>query len=167
MNDWSGWATKGDMPPAWSLATVAWAGLVAATAIVLEHGFGLAPCALCLTQRLFVLLAGLIAVFGLGHNPRWGLYPLATALAALVGGGFSIRHLHLLSLPADQVPGCGVDLEYLIEVFPLMDILRAMTMGTGECADQGAAIPALALLGFAGLLVLAAAHWRSCRSASG
>ena len=146
---------------AWALAGVAWAGSLAAAAIVLEHGFGLAPCALCLTQRLFVLLAGLMALLGLAHNPRLGVYPLATALAALVGAGFAIRHLYLLSPYAGEVASCGVDVDYMIAAYPLMDILEKMTMGSGECADQSAAIPVLALLGLLGLLALAVAHWRS------
>lgn len=144
-----------------NLAAVAWAAMLVNAALVLEYGFGLAPCALCMTQRLFVVLAGLCAVAGLVHNPRLGVYPLLALLASLVGAYFAIRHLYLLSLPADQVPSCGVDLDYLIEVFPLVDILRAMTVGTGECADQGIAIPALALAGFAGMATLAIAYWRT------
>ncbi len=145
----------------WSLAAIAWAAALVGVALVLEHGFGQAPCALCMTQRLFVMVAGLIAVIGFAHNPRWGIYPLLTILASLAGGGFSIRHLYLLTLPADAVPECGVDFDYLIDVFPLLDILRAMTTGTGECADQGFSIPALALAGFAAMIVLAATWWRS------
>ena len=145
----------------WSVATVGLAAAMAGGAIVLEYGFGLAPCALCLTQRLLVLLAGLFAVAGLAHWPRLGIYPLLTILAALAGGYFAIRHLYLLTLPADQVPSCGVDFDYLLEVAPLMDVLRAMTAGTADCAEQGATIPALALAGFAALIALAVAQWRS------
>lgn len=145
----------------WSVATVGLAAAMAGGAIVLEYGFGLAPCALCLTQRLLVILAGLFAVAGLAHGPRLGIYPLLTILAALAGGYFAIRHLYLLTLPADQVPSCGVDFDYLLEVAPLMDVLRAMTAGTADCAEQGATIPALALAGFAALIALAVAQWRS------
>ena len=154
MKDW-------DRKELWNLANVAWAAMLVGGALVLEHGFGLAPCALCLTQRLLAMLAGLIAVAGLAHNPRLGVYPLLTVLASVAGAGFAIRHLHLLTLPADQVPSCGVDFDYMLEVFPLADVLRAMTSGTADCAEQGATIPALALAGFAGLLALAVAQWRS------
>lgn len=145
----------------WNLAAVAWTAMLLAVALVLEYGFGLAPCALCLTQRWFVVLAGLFVVAGLTHNPRLGIYPLLASVAAAAGAYFSIRHLYLLTLPADAVPGCGVDLDYLLQVFPLMDILRAMTEGTGECAEQSFVIPALALAGFAGLLALVVTYWRS------
>ena len=145
---------------AWNLAAVAWAAMLLSTALVLEHGFGLAPCALCLTQRAFVLLAGLFVTVGLAHNPRLGIYPLLATLAAVVGGYFSVRHLYLLTLPPDQVPGCGVDFDYLIDAFPLMDILRAMTEGTGECAEQSFVIPALALAGFAAMVAITINYWR-------
>ena len=145
---------------AWNLLAVAWAAMLAVTALVLEHGFGLAPCALCLTQRAFVLLAGLFAAAGLAHNPRLGIYPLLATLAATVGGYFSTRHLYLLTLPPDEVPTCGVDFDYLIEVFPLMDILRAMALGTGDCAEQSFVIPALALAGFAAMVAITLNYWR-------
>lgn len=150
-----------DRKELWNLANVAWAAMLVGGALVLEHGFSLAPCALCLTQRLLAMLAGLIAVAGLMHNPRLGVYPLLTIAASVAGAYFAIRHLHLLTLPADQVPSCGVDFDYMLEVFPLVDVLRAMTSGTSDCAEQGATIPALALAGFAGLLALAVAQWRS------
>ena len=144
----------------WNLAAVAWAALLAAGALVLEHGFGQLPCALCLNQRAWIMLAGLIAAVGFAHNPRLGIYPLLTTAASVAGGAFSIRHLYLLTLPADQMPGCGVDLDYMIDVFPVLDILRYMTVGTGECADESFAIPALALLGFVGMVALAVTYWR-------
>ena len=145
----------------WNLAAVAWAAMLLNTALVLEYGFGLAPCALCLTQRLFVVLAGLCAAAGLAHDSRLGIYPLLAILASVGGGYFAVRHLYLLTLPADEVPSCGVDFDYLIDVFPLMDVLRAMIVGTGDCAEQSAAIPALALAGFVGMAALAAAYWRA------
>ena len=144
----------------WNLAAVAWAAMLAAGALILEYGFHQAPCALCLNQRAWIMLAGLISATGFAHNPRLGIYPLLGLLASLAGGAFAIRHLYLITLPADQVPGCGVDLDYMIEVFPVLDILRHMTVGTGECAEQGFVIPALALAGFVGMIALIITYWR-------
>lgn len=145
----------------WSLATVAWAAGLVAGALVLEYGFDLAPCALCLNQRLWVILAGIIAGVGFAHNPNLRVYPLLTALAGLGGAFFAVRHLHLLTLPADAVPRCGVDFGYMLDAFPLADVLTAMLSGTGECADQSATIPALALIGFIDIIALAIMQWRS------
>jgi len=99
------------------------------------------------------------------HNPRWGIYPLFGALAAVIGGGFSIRQLWLQSLPADQVPACGPDLQYMLEAFPLSDVLIAMTSGTGDCATVswsllGISIPGWVLLSFIALLLTCIAQLR-------
>ena len=147
----------------WSLAMIGWTAALLGGALILEYGFGQVPCALCINQRLWVLLAGLVALAGFAHNPRRRVYPVLAGLAAVGGGYFSVRHLHLLTLPADQVPSCGVDFGYMLDAFPLGDILRAMLSGTGECAEQSATIPALALAGFVGIVALAFLHWRSGR----
>ena len=91
--------------------------------------------------------------------PRWGIYPLLGGLCTVVGGGFSVRQLWLQSLPADQVPACGPDLTYMLEVFPLSEVLAAMTSGTGDCAEVswsllGFSIPGWLLLCFMALLAM-------------
>jgi disulfide bond formation protein DsbB len=142
----------------WALAICFACGAMLGTGIYLEYIEGLDPCPLCMMQRIWFVLTGAIAYASLLHNPRWGIYPVFSALAAAVGGYFSIKQLWLQSLPADQVPACGPNLDYMIEVFPLADILVAMTQGTGDCAEVawslvGISIPGWALLGFAALLV--------------
>ncbi|MEM7079053.1 MAG: disulfide bond formation protein B [Pseudomonadota bacterium] len=150
----------------WATLTVLLSGGLLCVALILEHAQGLAPCPLCMMQRIWVMLVGLLAYASLLHNPRWGIYPLLTAVAACIGGYFSIRQLWLQSLPADEVPACGPELQYMIEVFPLVDVLSAMTSGTGDCAEVvwsflGLSIPAWALVGFTALLVCAIMQLRS------
>ena len=147
------------LPQQWAVIICLMAGGLLCIALIMEHVMGLAPCPLCMMQRLWVAVAGLLAYIGLVHNPRWGIYPLFGALATIIGGGFSIRQLWLQSLPADQVPACGPDLQYMLEAFPLSDVLVAMTSGTGDCAEVaasflGLSIPAWTLFGF--VLLLAA-----------
>ena len=141
-------------------------GALLCGALFMEHVMDLAPCPLCMMQRLWVAAVGLVAYVGLLHNPRWGIYPLLAALCSAIGAGFSIRQLWLQSLPADEVPACGPDLQYMIEVFPLSDVLVAMTSGTGDCAEVslsvlGLSIPGWTLVGFAALLVIAALQFRA------
>ncbi len=141
----------------WAVITCLIGGALLCIALFMEHVMGLAPCPLCMMQRLWVAVVALIAYASLVHNPRWGIYPLFGCLAAVVGGGFSLRQLWLQSLPADQVPACGPDLQYMLEAFPLSDVLVAMTSGTGDCAEVswsllGISIPGWVLLGFAVLL---------------
>lgn len=140
-------------------------GLLLAGALIMEHVFHLDPCPLCLMQRIWFAVAGLISLLSLLHSPRWGIYPLLTLIAACIGGGFSIRQLYLQSLPPDQVPACGPDMTYLIENFPLSDVLAAMTRGTGSCAEVvwqfGLTIPGWALVGFVVIALAAAAQLRA------
>jgi protein dithiol:quinone oxidoreductase len=135
-------------------------------ALVMEHVFDQVPCPLCLMQRVWFFAAGLFAFAGLLHEPRWGIYPLLSLLSALVGGGFAIRQLYLQSLPEDQVPACGPDINYMFDAFPLSDVLAAMTRGTGDCAAVGwtfigVPLPGWALIGFAVLAVLAVLQLRA------
>lgn len=144
---------------------VALCGAMLVSALILEHVEGLEPCPMCLMQRLWVIAAGLLALIGLAHNARWGIYPMLTALAACIGGGFSIRQLYLQSLPEDQVPACGPPLEWLLDG-PMSDLLTAMTQGTGDCAQVmwtflGISIPGWALVGFITVLALSVLQFRA------
>lgn len=150
----------------WALLIVLIGGATLVTALVMEHGFGMEPCPLCLMQRVWVFFAALSAYAALLHNPRLGIYPLLTLLCCATGAYFSIKQLNLQSLPADQVPACGPNLQYMFEVFPLSEVIAAMTQGTGDCAKVnfrflGLTLPGWALLGYAALAVLAIAQWRA------
>lgn len=149
-----------DRKELWNLAAVAWAAAMVGGALILELAFGQEPCPLCVNQRWWAMLAGVLAVAGFAHSPRLGIYPLLVSLASVAGAAFSIRHLYIMTLPAGSVEGCGVPLDYVLDVFPILDILRVMA-GTGECADQSVAIPALALAGFAGMIALTITYWRA------
>jgi disulfide bond formation protein DsbB len=139
-------------------------------ALVMEHLFAMAPCPLCLMQRVWFLAAGLFAVIGLLHDPRWGIYPLLTLISSLAGAGFAIRQLYLQSLPAGQAPACGAPVDYLISQSRFGELLSAMTSGTGDCATVtwqflGISLPGWALLGFAALALLAVLQLRAGNNA--
>ena len=73
-----------------ALAAAAGSGLLLAGALVFEHGFGMAPCQLCIWQRWPHLAAlGLGAVVWLAAMP---LVVLAGALAAAASGGIAVYH---------------------------------------------------------------------------
>ena len=140
----------------WALAICILSGGLLCIGLVMEHAMGLSPCPLCMMQRIWLALVGLTAYASLAHSPRWGIYPLVGGVFAIIGSGFSLRQIWLQNLPKDQVPSCGPDLAYMIESFPLSDLLAAMTSGTGDCAEVswsllGLSIPAWL---FAGLMVL-------------
>lgn len=138
----------------WGALVCSIAGGILCVGLVVEFALGLQPCPLCMMQRIWFALAGIIAFIGLAHNPRWGIYPLLSALCALIGGGFAIRQLWLQSLPDDQVPSCGQSLEYMISDVveygaPIGQLLAKMTSGTGDCAVVHDVIPLLSIAGWA------------------
>jgi len=152
----------------WTLVALLMTGGLSAGAQFMEHVMGLDPCPLCLMQRIWVMIAGVAVCIALADDVRRSIHPFILALCAVIGAGFSTRQLYLQSLPADQVPACGPDLAYMIDAFPFADVVRAMTLGTGNCAEVqkvlGLSIPLWALLGFAALLGIAVLWWRSGRN---
>ncbi len=152
----------------WALCIAFVCGFLLVGALIMEYHYGLVPCPLCLMQRLWFAAVGLLALVALFHNPRLGIYPVLTGLAAICGASFAIRQLWLQSLPADQVPACGPDIDYMIQAFPMADVVSAMMNGTGDCAEVvwqflGISIPGWALIGFITLLALCVMQWRSKR----
>lgn len=150
----------------WALALVLSGAGVLVIALIMEHGFAMDPCPLCLMQRVWVFFAALMGYLSLIHNPRLGIYPLLAIACAGIGAYFSLKQLHLQSLPADQVPACGPDLQYMFEVFPLAEVLQAMTQGTGDCAKVsfrflGLTLPGWSLVTYLVMAVLAGLQWRS------
>jgi disulfide bond formation protein DsbB len=138
------------------------AGAMAFAVLFLQQALGLAPCPLCVTQRVFVILTGLFALLGAVHNPaRTGrrIYAGLCALSAVGGGAVAARHVWLQHLPEDQVPACGPGLDYILDTLPLRDAFSVIMMGDGNCAEElwsflGLSIPEQTLILFAGLAVL-------------
>ena len=60
----------------WAVALVFLSGGLLFGALIMEHVFEVAPCPLCLMQRIWFFVAGAFAYASLLHNPRWGIYPL-------------------------------------------------------------------------------------------
>ncbi len=105
--------------------------------VYLEQMLGLPPCPLCMTQRVFVVLWGVIALVAALHNPaRTGrrIYATLCALAALAGAAIAVRHVWIQHLPPDQVPACGPSLEYMLDTLPFSETVSMVLMGDGDCA---------------------------------
>lgn len=116
--------------------------LVAVTSLLIarfymEGVLGLAACPLCMTQRAFVALWGLIALLATLHNPGTTgrrVYAILCGLGAIGGGAVAARHIWLQHLPPDQVPACGPSLEYMLDTLPFSETLSLVLMGDGNCA---------------------------------
>ena len=141
-----------------------------------EQYYGdLVPCPLCIFQRIGVVSLGVTLLVAAAIPQGWRLIgnvsALLIALAGLATMGVSTRHLYIQSLPEGSVPACGATLDYMLEVFPLTDVLRKVLTGSGECAKidwtfLGLSMPgwvliAVLLLATAGVVV----NWRSRQTA--
>jgi protein dithiol:quinone oxidoreductase len=120
---------------------------------------GLEPCPLCIFQRVGVAAMAVLFALAAIHNPKgWGarVYGVLLLLAALITMGVSARHLWIQHLPEWAVPACGATLSYMMDIFPLTDVIRKVLTGSGECAKiswrfLGLAMPGWVLLCAAGL----------------
>jgi protein dithiol:quinone oxidoreductase len=124
----------------------------------LEHVLKLEPCPLCITQRAFFDITGVLALIAFIHNPEAKVirrYVLLGITASMIGGAVAARQLWIQSLPEDQIPACGPAFSYLFEVFPFMEAVEMLFKGDGSCAEPhkilGLSIAGWSLIAFAGL----------------
>ncbi|MGA2024984.1 MAG: disulfide bond formation protein B [Steroidobacteraceae bacterium] len=125
---------------------------------------GLEPCPLCIFQRVGIAACGVLFLLAALQNPRRigaRLYGALILLAAIATMGIAARQLWIQHLPEGAVPSCGATLNYLLEVFPLTDVIRKVLSGSGECARitwrlLGLSMPGWVLLAAAALAALAA-----------
>ena len=99
---------------------------------------GLEPCTLCITQQFFYCLIGLSSFVAFFHDPVTSasrVYSFFISLFSLAGIWISGRQIWLQGLPEDEIPLCGPPLEYIIDVFPFADVINALFMGDGNCAE--------------------------------
>ncbi|MEO7775499.1 MAG: disulfide bond formation protein B [Steroidobacteraceae bacterium] len=147
-------------------------GLVA-YALYTQHYQGQDPCPLCMFQRVGIIALGIVftlaALAALAGSLRLAVarsIAVLIGLTALATAAIAIRHLYIQSLPEGSVPVCGATLDYMIDVFPMLDVIRKVLTGSGECARitwqfLGLAMPAWVLI-WSLLLgaVGATANWR-------
>src|SRR5210317_510603 len=134
-------------------------GFLACTGLMLyalyaQYFLELAPCPLCVFQRIAVIAMGLVFLAAALHNPGRlgaGCYALLTTAAAAGGIAVAGRHVWLQSLPPDKVPACGPGLDFMLDSFPLAEVLQMVFSGSGECAEVdwslfGLSMPAWVLI---------------------
>ena len=117
------------------------------------------PCPLCMVQRVFFIV--ILAVFALAalHGPKRAgerVYAVLISLIALGGAAVALRHIWIQNLPRDQVPACGPGLDYMLNTFPMADVIKELLHGSGECSEKSwtfltLGIPEWSLLCYLGL----------------
>lgn len=125
-----------------------------AYALYAEHVLFLMPCPLCVFQRIAVIVLGVVFLVAFVHGAQGKgrfVYAFLVSLAALAGAGVAGWHVRMQHLPADEVPSCGAGLDYMLDSFPLTDVLKMVFSGSGECASidwqfLGLSMPAWVLI---------------------
>jgi len=125
-------------------------------ALYAQEFLDLAPCPLCVFQRIGVIAVGIVFLLAAVHNPGTAgrkIYGVLIALAAAAGGGVAARHIWLQSLPEEDVPACGPGLDFMMDTFPVLEVLEMVFTGSGECAEidwvfLGLSMPAWVLIAF-------------------
>jgi len=125
-------------------------------ALFAQYSWRMEPCPLCIFQRVALFALGIVFLLaGIHHAGRIGrrLYAVLLAVAAAAGIGVAGRHVWLQSLPKDQVPACGPGLDFMIDTFPVLEVLNMVLSGSGECAEVawrflGLTMPAWTLISF-------------------
>ncbi len=133
------------------------------TAIFIEPFKSMNPCPMCMMQRFVFGGIGILALTAVLHNPAYigqKIYAALLTLISIGGASISIRQLWLQSLPEEQVPACGPGIDYMLDVFPILEVIEMSLRGTGDCAKVqwtlfNISIPGWSLMAFAGMSLIA------------
>jgi len=144
-----------------------WLGVLACAAMMAyafyaQFVLALEPCPLCMFQRVGVVALGVAFLIAGAHAPTgsgWGrFYATFITIVAVLPVYVSGRHVYIQSLPAGSVPSCGATLDYMLDVFPLLTVVKKVLTGGGECAQidwtfLGLSMPAWVLISVLVLVV--------------
>ena len=135
-----------------------------ASAYYFEYALDMEPCPLCIMQRVATLMValGCLASFFLVKRPVGLLIASGwTLLSSFFGIYLAHHHDWLQNLPADQVPSCGPSLEYMLDAFPIMEVMTVLLRGNGNCAEiswsfAGLSMPGWLMVFFIGFAIASA-----------
>ena len=130
--------------------------------LVLQHVMKLEPCPLCIVQRYAFILAGVVALLAAAHNPKeWGRSIYAVLLLLMAGGGAGVATRQVWLQHHPQVATeCAPGVDYMLDSFPLAQVLPMLFKGEGDCAKVvwqflGLSIPEWSLIWFAAFVLAA------------
>jgi protein dithiol:quinone oxidoreductase len=119
-----------------------------------QYDLGFDPCPLCIFQRIGVMLLGLAFLAAALHDPRGRaryVYVAVIVLFASLTVALAARHLYIQSLPPGSLPSCGAPLAMMLRFAPVLEVIRKVLTGSGECGEVnwrflGLAMPAWVLI---------------------
>jgi protein dithiol:quinone oxidoreductase len=105
-------------------------------AIFAEKVLHYVPCPLCMFQRVCIVTLGLVFLVAALHRVGPGgarVYGFLVFLAAGATIWVAGRHVWIQAQPPGTVPACGAPLDALMTMFPLLEVVRKVMTGGGEC----------------------------------
>jgi disulfide bond formation protein DsbB len=140
-----------------------------AFAFYTQYGLGFVPCHLCIFQRVTLAAMGVAFLFAVLVPGDRGFRIFSAALIGLAGLATIAtagRHVWIQMQPAGTVAPCGADLAFMLDIFPLTDVILKVFRAGGECAKVdwtllGLSMPAW-VLAFA-VVLTAAGVWINLR----
>ena len=139
--------------------------------LFMEGYLGLAPCPLCVLDRIVLSAMALIFLLAFVHNPAAAgqrAYAAVNLAFTICGTTLAARHIQLQNLPAGEIPDCAPDLGYMLETFPLTKTLPMIFRTSGECTEiswtfLGLSIPQQTLLLFVVLAAISVMNFKATR----
>ncbi len=105
-------------------------------ALYAQHVLGLAPCPLCIFQRVAVIAVGAVFLIAALHDPGTlgaRIYGGLILLTAACGIGIAGRHVWIQAQPPGTVAACGADIDLLQDIMPITQVITKVLTGSGEC----------------------------------
>lgn len=105
-------------------------------AIYAEKVLGFVPCPLCMFQRVCIGALGIVFLIAALHRVRYHgaiVYGAFIVVAAGATAWVAGRHVWIQSQPPGSVPACGAPLDAMMQMFPLLEVVRKVMTGGGEC----------------------------------
>lgn len=151
-----------------------WLGFLACmtalgVALFSQYVLELQPCHLCIFQRVTVAAMGLAFLLAALHSSgrlRGAIYAGLIGITGLATLATAGRHVWIQMQPPGSIASCGADLDFMLEIFPLTEVILKVFKAGGECAKVdftllGLSIPAWVFV-FA-LVVTAGGIWINLR----
>jgi disulfide bond formation protein DsbB len=127
------------------------------------------PCHLCIFQRFTVAAMGAVFLLAALHSAgrlRGVIYAVLVGMTGLATLATAGRHVWIQMQPPGAVASCGADLDFMLDIFPLTEVILKVFKAGGECAKidftvLGLSMPAWVFV-FALVLTLAGI-WNNLR----
>jgi len=114
------------------------AGMLGYAIFYAERVLGYQPCPLCMFQRVCIGALGLIFLIAGLHRAGYRgaiVYSVFIFIAAAAATWVAGRHVWIQHQPPGTVPACGAPLDNLLQMFPLLEVIRKVMTGGGECGN--------------------------------